>query len=205
MAVPEARLRIIALSSLVATTATVFFILSVPIVSSRNSRTSRPRSPTRAMTTVSKAWAAANMASSVDLPTPEPANTPMRWPKHSGVKMSITLTPVRKEASTRCRDSAGGVTDIAGLPVSGTSGAPPSTGWPSASTTRPFHETSGPMRNRPRRNTGSAMPASKVVSNGATRTLSALICTTSPAFGPWRPRCSTMSPSLAAVDNPPTL
>ena len=46
-----------ALSSLVATTATVLAMLFGPIVSSRNSRTSRPRSPTSATTTVSKASA----------------------------------------------------------------------------------------------------------------------------------------------------
>ena len=105
MAVSGARRRIMALSSLVATTATVLAMLS-PIVSSRNSRTSRPRSPISATTTVSNASAPASMASSVDLPTPEPAKTPMRWPKQSGVKMSMTLTPVMKAVPTRCRAMA---------------------------------------------------------------------------------------------------
>ena len=85
-----------ALSLLVDTTATVLAMFLWPIVSSRNSRTSRPRSPTSATTTVSKASAAASMASSVDLPTPEPAKMPSRWPKQSGVKMSMTRTPVFK-------------------------------------------------------------------------------------------------------------
>ena len=58
MAVSGARRRIMALSSLVETTATVLAMHSGPIVSSRNSRTSRPRSPTSATTTVSKASAA---------------------------------------------------------------------------------------------------------------------------------------------------
>ena len=98
-----------ALSSLVDTTATVLAMFLWPIVSSRNSRTSRPRSPTSATTTVSKASAAASMASSVDLPTPEPAKMPRRWPKQSGVKMSMTRTPVFKAMPTRCRDSAAGV------------------------------------------------------------------------------------------------
>ena len=65
-----------------------------PSASSRNSRTSRPRSPTSAMTAVSKPGERASMASSVDLPTPEPAKMPMRCPAQSGVKKSMTLTPV---------------------------------------------------------------------------------------------------------------
>ena len=36
----------------------------------------------------------ASMASSVDLPTPEPAKMPMRWPAQSGVNRSMTRTPV---------------------------------------------------------------------------------------------------------------
>ena len=104
-----------ALSSLVETTATVLAMHAGPIVSSRNSRTSRPRSPTSATTTVSKALAAASMASSVDLPTPEPAKMPRRWPKQIGVKMSMTLTPVAKAEPTRWRASAGGCATTRGV------------------------------------------------------------------------------------------
>jgi len=49
------------------------------------------------MTTVSKSGARASIASSVDLPTPEPAKTPMRWPALSGVKKSMTRMPERIE------------------------------------------------------------------------------------------------------------
>ena len=101
-AVRGAILRIIGLSSLVATTATDLAMLA-PSVSSMNSRTSRPRSPTRAMTHLSKASARASMDSSVDLPTPEPAKTPSRCPRQRGEKMSMARTPVRKPRCTRSR------------------------------------------------------------------------------------------------------
>ena len=55
------------------------------------------------MTTVSNCGARASIASSDDLPTPEPANTPMRCPRQSGVKRSTTRTPVRIGVETRAR------------------------------------------------------------------------------------------------------
>ena len=48
------------------------------------------------------------MASSVDLPMPEPAKMPMRWPAQSGVKRSMTRTPVFSGVRTRWRRIAGG-------------------------------------------------------------------------------------------------
>jgi hypothetical protein len=73
-----------------------------------NSRTSRPRSPTSAITTLSKESALASIERSVDLPTPEPAKMPRRWPRQSGEKISIALTPVLKPFSTRLRVIEGG-------------------------------------------------------------------------------------------------
>jgi hypothetical protein len=95
-AVSGAILRSIGLSSLVATTAIGLGHDASPSVSSMNSRTSRPRSPTSAMTTLSKASARASIDSSVDLPTPEPAKMPRRCPRQSGAKISIARTPVHE-------------------------------------------------------------------------------------------------------------
>ena len=49
-----------------------------------NSRTSRPRSPTRQITLTSADVERAIMPSSDDLPTPEPAKMPRRWPRPHG-------------------------------------------------------------------------------------------------------------------------
>ena len=49
-----------------------------------NSRTSRPRSPTSAITLTSAVVERAIMPSSDDLPTPEPAKMPRRWPRPHG-------------------------------------------------------------------------------------------------------------------------
>ncbi len=49
-----------------------------------NSRTSRPRSPISPTTTASQSASRASIESSTDLPTPEPAKTPRRWPRAAG-------------------------------------------------------------------------------------------------------------------------
>jgi hypothetical protein len=67
---------------------------SSPSVWSRNSRTSRPRSPTRPTTMTSASTKRASMPISVDLPTPEAAKMPMRWPRQIGVKTSSARSPV---------------------------------------------------------------------------------------------------------------
>ena len=207
MAVSGARRRIMALSSLVATTATDLAMPCGPIVSSRNSRTSRPRSPTSAITTVSNASALASMDRSVDLPTPEPAKTPSRCPWQSGVKMSMTRTPVRNASETRCRCMAGGVTGAkpeAGGPPAGAGF--PSAGRPSASTTLPRQEGAGARSSCPRLNTASPRPTEPASSYGATRTPSCVMRTTSPApaMPPLRLRRDTRSPSRAVSDRPRT-
>ncbi|MNG23079.1 hypothetical protein D3C84_1076420 [compost metagenome] len=51
---------------------------SAPRISSMNSFTSRPRSPMRPTTTTSATEPRVIMPSSTDLPTPEPANSPIR-------------------------------------------------------------------------------------------------------------------------------
>ena len=77
----------------VATTTTERARPSGPRSFSRNSRTSRPRSPTRAIT---QTWASVPRAiidSRLDLPTPEPAKMPMRWPRPQGTSVSSARTP----------------------------------------------------------------------------------------------------------------
>jgi hypothetical protein len=75
---------------------------------SRNSRTSRPRSPISAITfTSASAWLAI-MPSKVDLPTPLPAKMPKRWPRPQGTKVSMALMPVRKPSRMRWRFSGCG-------------------------------------------------------------------------------------------------
>ena len=143
IAVRGARRRIIGLSSPVETTAIAEWRLSAS-ASSRNSRTSRPRSPTSAITTVSKSGARASIASIVDLPTPDPAKTPMRCPAHRGVKKSTTRMPDLIGLRSRVRLSAGGGSPSIGMTRSPSgSGPAPSIGWPSASIARPFHAGQG--------------------------------------------------------------
>ena len=58
-----------------------------------NSRTSRPRSPTSASTVTAASVPRVIIDSSVDLPTPEPAKMPMRWPRPHGTSVSSARTP----------------------------------------------------------------------------------------------------------------
>ena len=73
-----------------------------------NSRTSRPRSPIRPTTTTSQVAWRASMDSSTDLPTPEPAKMPRRWPRQVVVKTSMDRTPRSSRSPTRPREWAGG-------------------------------------------------------------------------------------------------
>ena len=74
-----------AAASEVATTTTERARPSGPRSFSMNSRTSRPRSPTRAMHRDLGVGAAGDhRQQACDLPTPEPAKMPMRWPRPHG-------------------------------------------------------------------------------------------------------------------------
>ncbi len=108
-----------------------------PRSSSRNSRTSRPRSPTRARTTTSQAACWASIANKVDFPTPEPANKPRRWPVRHVAKRSNARTPRLSRGPSLARRAAGG-----GSARTDRANPPPrvprsSMGLPSGSTTRP--------------------------------------------------------------------
>ncbi|OPZ01963.1 MAG: hypothetical protein BWZ09_02615 [Alphaproteobacteria bacterium ADurb.BinA305] len=119
----------------VATTTTLRLSPSSPRSFSRNSRTSRPRSPISPTTTMSACTPRAIMPSSVDLPTPEPAKRPTRWPRPSGMNVSTARIPVGIASLMRSRRRALGRVEVVGT----TAGRkrPPSIGRPSPSSTRP--------------------------------------------------------------------
>ena len=73
-----------------------------------NSRTSRPRSPTRQMTLTSADVERAIIPSSEDLPTPEPAKMPRRWPRPQGTSESSARTPSVTRSVIRGRSSGDG-------------------------------------------------------------------------------------------------
>ena len=108
-------------SSEVATTTTVRAMPSGPRFSSRNSRTSRPRSPIRPMTRTSASVPRVIWASRLDLPTPEPAKMPRRWPLPQGTRVSSARTPKVSGWSTRVRDER--VRGLAGQVDVGDAGA----------------------------------------------------------------------------------
>ncbi|SPU71198.1 Uncharacterised protein [Brucella neotomae] len=131
---------------------------------------------------------------------------PMRWPKQSGVKISITLTPVRKPRSTRARRKAAGARLSAAMGrVPGFSAPFPSMAFPSALMTRPRHSGAGRMRNGPSSKTAAPSEGMIRSSNGftstcksATRMISARLGAPSPA------RIATVSPSRASRERPRT-
>ena len=132
-----ARMRTSAGASEVATTTTDRARPWAPRTRSTNSATSLPRSPTRAMTETSAAVPLVIMDMSEDLPTPEPAKIPRRWPRPQGTSPSRTRTPSSSCSEIRPRRSGWG--GVPSMPVSSspTSGGPSSIGRPSPSRTRP--------------------------------------------------------------------
>src|ERR671928_123657 len=88
VAVKAALMRTSAGWSDVATITTERAMPSGPRSRSMNSRTSRPRSPTRQITLTCADVDRAIMPSREDLPTPEPAKMPSRWPRPHGTSAS---------------------------------------------------------------------------------------------------------------------
>ena len=84
------------------------------------------------------------MASRVDLPTPEPANSPSRWPCRVVVKQSSARTPRSSRGPSRARAAAGGGAARTGRGTGPCgSSPPPSSGRPSGSITRPSQASEG--------------------------------------------------------------
>ena len=112
---------------------------SSPRSCSRNPRTSRPRSPTSAITAMSAAVPRAIMPSSVLLPTPDPPNNPRRCPRPHVSIVSIARTPVPMGATIGSRASGLSGGGWSGYSSGVLSGPRPSSGRPRPSTTRPEH------------------------------------------------------------------
>ena len=111
-----------------------------------NSRTSRPRSPTSAITLT---WALVDLAimpSNEDFPTPEPAKMPKRCPRPQGTSASSARTPRPTRSQMRGLDSApgGGATVERSTPPGS---GPSSSGRPKPSTTRPSRSEPTATRN----------------------------------------------------------
>ena len=70
-----------------------------------NSLTSRPRSPTSAITLTSDSPPRASMPSRVLLPPPATEKMPTRWPSPAVSTASIARTPVENGLSMSLRDS----------------------------------------------------------------------------------------------------
>ena len=102
-----------------------------------NSRTSRPRSPTRQITLISAEVERAIMPSSEDLPTPEPAKMPRRWPRPQGTSASRARTPRDTRSSMRGRERGSGGEASAGRHCVSGIGPRPSSGRPRPSSARP--------------------------------------------------------------------
>ena len=139
MAVPTsaARLRSSAGRSEVATITTLLRKPSGPRLSSTNSRTSRPRSPTSTMTLTSDAAPRASIPSSVLLPPPAAAKMPTRWPTPTLSVVSMARTPVGRASWIGVRSIGFGASRCSGALALPCAALPPSSGAPCASSTRP--------------------------------------------------------------------
>ena len=110
---------------------------SMPKISSINSFTSRPRSPIRPTTTTSALAPRVIMPNSTLLPTPEPANSPMRCPWPTVIIALIARTPTSMAVLMGLR-----AIGLMGLALKSAvalviKGPKPSIGWPMPLTTRP--------------------------------------------------------------------
>ena len=99
IAIQAARRLISGAWSEVAATTTARCMPSGPRTLSTKSRSSRPRSPISAKTTMSASMPRARSPRSEDLPMPEPAKTPMRWPRAMGRMVSKTARPVARRGA----------------------------------------------------------------------------------------------------------
>ena len=114
---------------------------------SMNSRTSRPRSPTSAITLIEALVERAIIPSSEDLPTPEPAKIPRRCPRPQGTRPSSARTPEADAlADARPRERAGRRERSSSAPAPRGVGRP-SSGMPRPSTIRPSRPSPTAMRN----------------------------------------------------------
>lgn len=166
-----------------------------------NSRTSRPRSPTSAITFTSACAPRAIIPSSVLLPTPDGAKMPTRWPTPSVISPSITRTPVGNGVSISLRASGFGGSCWVDTQVAPVTGPRSSSGRPSPSSTRPNSAS-------PTANTCSRPDGTTVVSGDRPATspsgVSSVVCrekptTSASSVGWFGVRSSQISPSRARM------
>ena len=124
--------------------------------SSRNARTSRPRSPTSASTVRSALVLRAIMPISVLLPTPLPPKIPMRWPRPQVRNASTARMPQPIGSRIDRAPAAAGAGASSRLVIpTPIGGASESSGWPMPSMTRPSSAVTdaqgGPLHPRSRR------------------------------------------------------
>ncbi len=110
---------------------------SSPRMSSMNSLTSRPRSPIRPTTTISAVVPRVIIPRRTDLPTPEPANRPIRCPCPMVSIELIAFTPTSKGSLIGLLAIGFSFLACHLVAVVALSGPLPSIGLPRPSTTRP--------------------------------------------------------------------
>ena len=137
VAVSAARKRTSGGSSDVATMTTERARPSGPRSRAMNSCTSRPRSPTKASTETSASVPRIIIDIRLDLPTPEPANMPIRCPRPQGTSVSMTRTPSGSCSVTGRRRNGCGAAPVTVTRSSPAGSGRPSRGRPNPSRTRP--------------------------------------------------------------------
>ena len=165
---------------------------SSPRSRSTNSRTSRPRSPIRAITLTSAETSRAIMPRAVDLPTPAPEKMPSRCPRPQVSRPSMARMPSSRGSAMRARCSGGKASFHTGIARSGSTGGPPSMGRARPSTTRPSRSLPTGMRNDvPRISRGAPWNTPAISPYGMTSTERPRNPTTSPISGSSLPSAST--------------
>src|SRR4051794_16918278 len=167
---------------------------------STNSRTSRPRSPTRQMTLTSALVERAIIPSSEDLPTPEPAKMPSRWPRPTGTNASSARTPSSRRVSIGVRESGDGGAAIVDLTVSPRGAGSPSSGRPRPSRTRPSRSSpTGSRKECPFAVTGLPGPIPSSGPSGMSRVRPSRKPTTSAGIvAPFRPVAISQTSPISA-------
>ncbi|MNU69095.1 hypothetical protein D3C71_584750 [compost metagenome] len=110
---------------------------SVPRLCSMNSRTSRPRSPMSPTTTIWALVLRVIMPSSMLLPTPEPANSPSRWPLPTVSRPLMARMPTSRGSRTGVRSRGLGGEENRGTRSPSSDSGRPSRGCSRPSSTRP--------------------------------------------------------------------
>ena len=151
------------------------------------------------MTTTSASTPRANLARSEDLPTPDPAKRPIRWPRTRGSSVSNTATPVASRSPSRRRAGRGGGSGPQGARDAARAAGG---GRPRAARTgsmiRPIQLSSGAISALPRSSTRSPIAIPSPEASGRTEQRPAVSRRTSPPATPSRLWISTRSPSVAA-------